>query len=104
MKSINYLILDSVNIDFQRLDSKSKPAYYENTNAVNMQHYFYKDTTMKITKYIKQPKKIGNGETGLYIINLDGKGNNLSIYANNLNIDAQNNAIKLFESLDLLKK
>jgi hypothetical protein len=61
-------------------------------------NYYMYDTINTIVVKLVQPKKIGNGITGLFIPRLkDGKS--LSIYARNLDSSANRNLLKMFRSI-----
>jgi hypothetical protein len=72
----------------------------ESRIALYMQHFFLLDTSNNIRKIIKQPKITANGMTGVSVIHIDGE-NNLSMYANNLSLKAQLNAIEMYKSIRL---
>lgn len=60
--------------------------------------YFLYDTINQIVVKIVQPKKIGNGITGLYIPELRN-GNSFSIYAKNLDSISYREALMMFRTL-----
>jgi len=61
-------------------------------------NYYMYDTVNTIVVKLVQPKKIGNGITGLFIPRLkDGKS--LGIYARNLDSSANRNLLKMFRSI-----
>lgn len=60
--------------------------------------YFLYDTINQIVVKIVQPKKLGNGITGLYIPELRN-GNSFSIYAKNLDSISHRNALMMFRTL-----
>jgi hypothetical protein len=61
-------------------------------------NYFLYDTVNTIVAKLVQPKKIGDGITGLYVPKLkDGKS--FSIYAHNLDSVDHRNALQMFETI-----
>jgi hypothetical protein len=66
-------------------------------NIFDKNYYMY-DTINSIVVKLVQPKRIGNGISGLFIPKLkDGKS--LSIYARNLDSSANQNLLKIFTSI-----
>ncbi len=70
-------------------------------NIFSKQYYLY-DTINGIIAKIVQPKKIGDGVTGLYIYKLKD-GNSLSIYAKNLDSSSHLEALQMFRTIKYYK-
>jgi hypothetical protein len=61
-------------------------------------NYFLYDTVNKIIVKLVQPKRVGDGVTGLYVPKLkDGKS--FSIYAKNLDSTSHHNALQFFKTI-----
>lgn len=65
-------------------------------------NYFSYDTINNIVVKIVQPKKIGNGMTGIYIPKLKN-GNSFSMYSINLDNASNQRALEIFRSIKLIE-
>lgn len=74
--------------------------YPEEDNLQNIfqRNFYLYDTVNEIVVKIVQPKKIGEGMTGLYIPELRD-GNSFSIYAKNLDSISHRNALGMFRTI-----
>lgn len=74
--------------------------YPEEDNLQNIfqRNFYLYDTINGLVVKIVQPKKIGEGMTGLYIPELRD-GNSFSIYAKNLDSTSHRNALRMFRTI-----
>lgn len=70
----------------------------DNLQNIFQKEYYLYDTINGITVKIIQPKKIGEGKTGLYVPELSD-GNSFSIYATNLDSAGHRRALQMFETI-----
>ena len=88
---------------FGKLPSPDEAVFTSSPEVDNLQNIFQKnfylyDTINNLTVKIVQPKRIGEGMTGLYIPRLRD-GNSFSIYAKNLDSTSHRNALTMFETI-----
>jgi hypothetical protein len=76
----------------------SKYPVKDNKQAIFLKNYFMYDTINNIVVKIVQPKRIGNGITGIFIPELPDS-NGLSIYANNLDSADHIEALQIFHTI-----
>jgi hypothetical protein len=76
----------------------SKYPEKDTKQAIFQKNFFMYDTINKIIVKIVQPKRIGNGITGIYIPELSDS-NSLSIYASNLDSSSHIMALRMFHTL-----
>jgi hypothetical protein len=76
----------------------SKLPEKDNLQNIFQKEYYLYDTINGITAKVVQPKKIGDGKTGLYIPELTD-GNSFSIYATNLDSLEHREALQMFKTI-----
>jgi len=88
---------------FGKLPSPDEAVFTNYPEEDNLQNIFQKnfylyDTINRLVVKIVQPKRIGEGITGLYIPQLPD-GNSFSIYAKNLDSTSHRNALAMFKTI-----
>lgn len=88
---------------FGKLPSPDEAVFTNSPEEDNLQNIFQKDfylydTMNSLTVKIVQPKRIGEGMTGLYIPKLRD-GNSFSIYAKNLDSTSHRKALTMFKTI-----
>jgi hypothetical protein len=76
----------------------SKLPEKDNVQNIYQKEFYMYDTINGIIAKVVQPKKIGEGKTGLYIPELKD-GNSFSIYAKNLDSTSHQNALQMFKTI-----
>jgi hypothetical protein len=76
----------------------SKSPEQDNLQNIFQDNFYLYDTINNIIVKIVQPKKIGQGKTGLYIPELKD-GNCFSIYASNLDSNSHRKALQIFKTI-----
>jgi hypothetical protein len=89
---------DSLKMDTKELKRSLTPHIDQNQGVFHKEFYFYENINNKKAK-IREPKKIGDGVTGVSFRNVDNEGNHLTIFAKNLNDIEEKQLIISFKTI-----
>jgi hypothetical protein len=82
----------------------SKSPVVDEMQGIYMQEYYMYDTIDSHRAKLMMPKKIGQGDIGVYFDSLDSKGNKLTLYGSRLDTMQHFAMLRAIESIQFKKK